>query len=375
MSEQVFPHHDGTKPTGRWWWLAGGAAWLLVVVIYASRTDVHAPPYTWGVSLRASLALWTVWAALAPLIILIDRHLPVRRDRVGLRLLIHLPLSLVVTLAQTWLTYGSSLLLQAPFDAALLAGGPLATLGRLLFRSNLLVYWAIAGAYVALAFQHRAKERQLKVAELERLLAESRFDTLRTRLHPHVLFNALNAISAHVESDPRTARYILEQFASLLRLSLEHEREPEIPLERELAFVACYLDLQKVRFEDRFEVITKVEPEVLGAFVPTFILQPLVENALRHGVLTRSSPGQIAIQAWRENGSLRLSVRDDGPGLPAGWDPARAAGEGLSNTRERLHQLYGDDHSLDIAGGAGHGVHVDLTLPLREGIDPVFTKS
>jgi two-component system LytT family sensor kinase len=180
------------------------------------------------------------------------------------------------------------------------------------------------------------------------------------------LFNALNAISAHVETDPRQARWILEQFGSMLRLSLEHDREPEIPLERELAYVECYLDLQRVRFEDRFEVITKVAPDVLDAYVPSFILQPLVENALRHGVLTRSSPGQILIEAKREDGSLRLSVRDDGPGLPENWDAEGNSGVGLNNTRERLHRLYGKDQSLDIAAAPGSGVHVALTLPFRK---------
>jgi two-component system LytT family sensor kinase len=117
-----------------------------------------------------------------------------------------------------------------------------------------------------------------------------------------------------------------------------------------------------VRFEDRFEVITKVDPDVLDAYVPTFILQPLVENALRHGVLTRSTPGQILIEACREDGALRLSVRDDGPGLPDDW----RSGVGLTNTRERLHRLYGKDQSLDIAAAPGSGVHVALTLPFRK---------
>ncbi len=238
------------------------------------------------------------------------------------------------------------------------------------FGGTLLAYWAVTWLVIvglAWAFDHRIrmKDRQIKAVELEKLLAESKFDTLRTRLHPHVLFNALNAISAHVENDPRQARWILEQFGSMLRLSLEHDREPEIPLERELAYVETYLDLQQVRFEDRFEVITKIDPDVLGAYVPTFILQPLVENALRHGVLTRSTPGQIHIQAWRENGTLRLSVRDDGPGLPAGWDQKDGSGVGLTNTRERLHRLYGKDQSFDIAANPGSGVHVALTLPFR----------
>jgi two-component system, LytTR family, sensor kinase len=311
---------------------------------------------TWDQALRMSAVFWAMWAALCPLILRIARALPV--SRVWKRVLLHVPLSLIFVAAHAYLAYGVGMLLQVPLPA------PPPALADAL--SSIIVYWSIAGLSIAWDHQRHAADKKIKALELEKLLAESRFDTLRQRLHPHVLFNALNAISAHVETDPRQARWILEQFGSMLRLSLEHDREPEIPLERELAYVECYLDLQRVRFEDRFEVITKVAPDVLDAYVPSFILQPLVENALRHGVLTRSSPGQILIEAKRENGSLRLSVRDDGPGLPENWDAEGNSGVGLNNTRERLHRLYGKDQSLDIAAAPGSGVHVALTLPFRK---------
>jgi two-component system LytT family sensor kinase len=323
---------------------------------------------TWDQTLRMSVAFWATWAALCPLILRLDRWLPVLagRDHLTRRLLLHVPLSLIVALGHAYLAYGAAWLLQVPQPPLAPPGGPLETVIAAVTSSSILIYWIVIGVAIVLDHQKHAADRKIKALELEKLLAESRFDTLRTRLHPHVLFNALNAISAHVETDPRQARWILEQFGSMLRLSLEHDREPEIPLERELAYVECYLDLQKVRFEDRFEVITKVDPDVLDAYVPTFILQPLVENALRHGVLTRSTPGQILIEATREDGALRLSVRDDGPGLPENWDPAGNSGVGLNNTRERLHRLYGKDQSLDIAAAPGSGVHVALTLPFRK---------
>lgn len=244
------------------------------------------------------------------------------------------------------------------------------------------VLWAwlayVAIAIIAIAFeqrQHRT-ERLKATADLERRLTESRLDVLRTQLHPHFLFNALNTISAHVERDPRTARWMLEQLGSLLRMSLEHAREQETSLERELAFIECYVELQKVRFEDRIDVITNIAPDVLGALVPSLILQPLVENAIRHGLSSSDAGngqdgqnGQIEIRAWREQESLRLSVHDDGPGLPADWDPERGLGVGLSNTRERLHRLYGDDQRFEIVGHPGAGVRVALTLPFRQGTD------
>jgi len=205
----------------------------------------------------------------------------------------------------------------------------------------------------------------VRTAELERLITQSRLDTLRTQLHPHFLFNALNAISANVESAPRTARWMLEQLGDLLRLALDHAEDQVIPLQRELAFVDRYMKLQKVRYEDRLDVVLDVDPLALQALVPTFILQPLLENAIRHGIATRSTPGQIEIQAWCEGDVLHLSVRDDGPGLAANWDLERGAGVGLSNTRERLKRLYGDGQSFRIAGPVGTGVQVDLRFPLQ----------
>jgi sensor histidine kinase YesM len=158
---------------------------------------------------------------------------------------------------------------------------------------------------------------------------------------------------------------MLEQLGDLLRLSLDHAGEQEIPLQQELAFVDRYLKLQKIRYEDRLDVIVDVEPTALRALVPTFILQPLLENAIRHGIATRAAAGTIEIQAWQEATALHLSVHDDGPGLPADWDPDRGLGVGLSNTRERLRRLYGREQSFRITGAPGAGVQVDLTLPFR----------
>jgi two-component system, LytTR family, sensor kinase len=372
MTQQALPSDRSSRPTRWWQWLA---FWTLVVLVSATRSSVAAIYPSWGQALEASVGFWAVWAVLCPLVLRVDRWLPLDRwvpptrdqlskrlprKRLLLRILLHLPASIVFTAAQMFLTAALTTL-SGSTPAPVTTDLP-TLLQNTLTGSGIVVYWGIVGVAIALDYQRHTADRRIKALELEKLLAESRFDTLRTRLHPHVLFNALNAISAHVETDPRQARWILEQFGSMLRLSLEHDREPEITLERELAYVECYLDLQKVRFEDRFEVITKVDPDVLDAYVPTFILQPLVENALRHGVLTRSTPGQILIEAFREDGSLRLSVRDDGPGLPDDW----RSGVGLTNTRERLHRLYGTDQSLDIAAAPGSGVHVALTLPFRK---------
>jgi two-component system LytT family sensor kinase len=343
-------------------WLTAFAFWTLVILVYSTGTQLQGEPLNWGQSIRSALAAWVSWVLLVPLIVHVDRRLPVARDALIPRLLFHVPLSFVFAIAFRYLHYGASLVLRAPVDAALLTGGPLTLFDRFIW----LVYWVIVGGYVASEYQDQIRDRKVRTAELERLLAQSRLETLRTQLNPHFLFNALNAISAHVEGAPRTARWMLAQLGDLLRLSLDHAEEQEIPLQQELAFVDRYLKLQKIRYEDRLDVIVDAEPSALRALVPTFILQPLLENAIRHGIATRSAPGLIEIQAWREGDWLHLTVRDDGPGLPPGWKADEGFGVGLSNTRERLRRLYGDNHTFGISAPPPGGVQVDLKLPLHE---------
>jgi len=341
--------------------LAAFAFGVLVILVYSTGADLHAGPLAWRASALAALAAGLAWLLIVPLVIAADRRIPIARDVLYPRLLLHVPLSLVVSWAFAYVDYGISRLLHAPVTADLLTTSPLSAVHRF----NWLVYWAIIGWYVASDYQDQIRDRKVRTAELERLLAQSRLETLRTQLHPHFLFNALNAISANVESAPRTARWMLEQLGDLLRLALDHSDDQVIPLQRELAFVDRYMKLQKVRYEDRLDVILDVDPLALQALVPTFILQPLLENAIRHGIATRSTPGQIEIQAWCEEEVLHLAVRDDGPGLAANWDLEKGAGVGLSNTRERLRRLYGDAQSFRIQSPVGAGVQVDLRFPLR----------
>jgi two-component system, LytTR family, sensor kinase len=341
--------------------LAAVAFGILVVLVYSTGAEMRGEALDWSASARTAMAAGLAWLLLVPLVIAADHQLPIARDVLYPRLLLHVPLSVAVSWAFAYVYYGASRLLGVPMDAALLGGSPFSAFHRF----NWLVYWAVIGWYVASEYQDQVRDRTVRTAELERLLTQSRLDTLRTQLHPHFLFNALNAISAHVESAPRTARWMLEQLGDLLRLALDHAEDQVIPLQRELAFVDRYMKLQKVRYEDRLDVVLDVDPLALQALVPTFILQPLLENAIRHGIATRSTPGQIEIQAWCEGDVLHLSVRDDGPGLAANWDLERGAGVGLSNTRERLKRLYGDGQSFRIAGPVGTGVQVDLRFPLQ----------
>jgi two-component system LytT family sensor kinase len=347
------------------------ALWGLLVLFFSTRTEVRGEPLvwipiTWGQALRISLAQWTAWGVLALMIVWIDRRLPIERDALFRRFLFHAPLSLIFTVAFTYFNYLILVLLNAPRDPSMLSGGVLAASWRSIHQISLLVYWVIVGTYIATNYQNHLKNRLVRTAELERLLSESRLNALRSQLQPHFLFNALNAVSAQVETDPKAARLMLERLGELLRLSLDHIDQQEIRLDQELAFVEKYLQLQAMRFEDRLEVSMNIDHAAYEAMVPPFILQPLVENAVRHGVSARSARGTIAVAAWRADGSVRLSVRDNGPGLPGGWSLEHHQGIGIANTRERLRHLYGEgNQSLELSPEPGGGVRVDLRMPFR----------
>ena len=367
------PDAAATGPHGRRrLWLRALALWALLVLVFSTRTEVRGEPFvwvslTWSESLRIAISQWTTWSLLSVLIVWIDRRLPVRRDVLLPRFVWHIPLSAVFTVAFSYLHHAGLWLLDAPRDPSLLAGGVLATSWRVMHRNTTYFYWVIVGVYIALDYQRHLKDRAIRTAELERLLSAARLNNLRNQLQPHFLFNALNAISAYVEQKPRRARQMIEQLGDLLRLSLDHSDEQEITLAQEMAFVDRYLKLQAVRFEDRLQVSLVSDPQVLDAFVPPFILQPLVENAVRYAVSVRSCPTRVEIKAWRQNGHVRVRVRDDGPGLPAGWSFDSHAGIGLASIRERLRHLYGPDrHSFDVTPEPGGGVRVEMSLPLDQ---------
>ncbi|HEY8551153.1 MAG TPA: histidine kinase [Vicinamibacterales bacterium] len=346
-------------------WVRAFIFWTLLVVLFTARTDlVDGEPLPRAQAFAKWASFWYLWALVVPLVAWVDARLPVEREALIRRLAFHIPLSVGVTVAHAAAMRALAELIGFPLDRTIVEGSVLTAVTQ----PTYLVYWAIVSALVVLEYQRHVRERELRTMELERLLTESRLDTLKTQLHPHFLFNALNAISASVESEPQTARWMLEELGTLLRSSLEHAREQEIPLDRELEFTHSYLALQKVRYDDRLEAVTHVAPDARDALVPTLLLQPLIENAIRHGIATRSSGGRIEIAIRREADALRLQVTDNGPGLPPGWDVERDLGIGLSNTRERLKQLYGTHQTFAIFNRPEGGACVDISLPYRPSV-------
>jgi len=262
-------------------WLFGFLCWLAIVLFYSTRRfPGRSDP--WTRSVEGSAAIWFVWALFVPAIIWCDRVLRLRVDSLLRRLLLHVPLSLMVTALSVYVYRAVSLLLDGQLGSFSLSLDALRNSWTGLFHTHLLVYWGILGVYIAWDSHSRLRRRQLRTTELERQLVEARLAALQTQLNPHFLFNALNAISAHVERSPRIARRMLEQLGDLLRLSLSHSGDQEIPLAEEMEFIGKHLSLQQARFGDRLKVTTSIDPEVMEALLPTFLLEPLVENAIRH---------------------------------------------------------------------------------------------
>jgi two-component system LytT family sensor kinase len=338
--------------------------WTLLGLFFASQDYLLGGDGGWTRALKWSMPRWYVWGLLAPLIAAIDRSIG-RGRPLGLRLALQLPLGIAFTL--------TAITIRLFLWPVIGNGWPSSIWLFVLERFNwdLLIYAVIAGVAIARDYAHQARDHereahrlQLEAVELQRRLTESRLQSLRSQLQPHFLFNALNTMSALTETDPKTARRLIEQLGQLLRVSLRHAATPLVTLAEELTFLDDYLAIESVRFEGRITVSVRADDDTLDAMVPGFLLQPLVENAIRHGVGPRLSGGHIAVTVSRDGALLRLRVQDDGLGLREDWMTRRDAGVGLRNTEARLAQLYPGEHRFEVTPGAsGSGIEVVLELP------------
>jgi LytS/YehU family sensor histidine kinase len=237
---------------------------------------------------------------------------------------------------------------------------------RGMFLWEWLNYWLILGAWQAYRYYDRYVASELRLERLEKSFSEARLNALRMQLDPHFLFNALNTISSQLERDPKLARRMIEHLGELLRLSLASKDRQEVPLAEEIAFLEHYLAIQKIRFGDHLQIETQIAPEVKYASVPCLFVQPLVENAIRHGISRRASGGTVIVSAQRDGDRLDIRVLDDGVGLPTGWTLENSSGVGLSVTRQRVAALYPDGETgFAVNRRASGGTEVEISLPLR----------
>jgi two-component system LytT family sensor kinase len=369
---------DDRRPRGFGWGIGIGVATFLTLVyptqhyiaehytvrLMASSDTPAAPVMAWTDRLLLELPVWYLWVAFGPLILALARRFPIagpRRYRnLGVHLLASAILSTVHILALSF--YRGVLPIPLPPGVSV---GQIAALTLLQYLLTMMtVYATIVAVQHAIAHYRESQARAMQAVQLETRLANARLDVLKMQLQPHFLFNTLNTISSLTLSDARAAQRMIVRLSDLLRLSLENLSIHEIPLSQELDFLQRYAEIQQVRFSDRLALDYRIEEGAEKHLVPRLMLQPLVENAIRHGVERTSKPIRIQVRAHQNGDFLRIDVEDDGPGM----DPTRrngASGIGLRNTRARLQQLYGDRQSLAIGRSPTGGVVVEIAVPLR----------
>jgi signal transduction histidine kinase len=322
--------------------------WTALGVFFATQIYLLNRSTPWTTALAFSLPRWYVWGLLTPAIFWVDRRLGATCS-----LKVRVAWNVPIGIAWTCLSLAIRLLTRP------LRGSPQIPTVTAFFLErfywDLLIYAVIVGVSISrdYAFQVREQERQshqlaLEAADLERRLVEARLEALRAQLHPHFLFNALNTISAFTDTNPRIARRLMEQLGDLLRASLTHAAQPLVTLGEELTFLDDYLAIESARFEDRLNVTVRVSDDLLHLNVPSFLLQPIVENAIRHGIAPRLSGGHVDVTATRTDSMLTLRVQDDGVGLPPAWRFEERAGVGLRNVASRLEHLYGRGDLLRV---------------------------
>jgi len=317
-------------------------------------------------SILASLAQWWSWGLLTPLILVVDRRLPFSGRQLPRRIAAHLLPSLLFTSVYFYVFFAVRALFGLGTWVALLHTQILIGALRGMFLWSWLVYWLIVGSWQIFQYYERYLSGELRMERLERRFSEARLNALRMQLDPHFLFNALNTISSQVERDPKLARGMIEHLGDLLRLSLESKDRQEVPLTEEMAFLDHYVAIQKIRFADHLKFEIRIAPEVKYASVPCLFIQPLVENAIRHGISQRSSGGTVIVSAQQVESRIEIRVLDDGAGLPPGWLLETSAGLGLSVTQERIAGLYpGGESYFAIRRRAGGGTEVEISFPLR----------
>jgi two-component system LytT family sensor kinase len=347
----------GGQFNSRWGrWISAALLWTTLGLVFA-LPGLATP--NWNRFLLSSLTMWWAWGLVTPLIFWADARLPFKEKQLGMRVVAHLAVSIALTLLYSYVFFAMG---------ALFGFIPWKVLGARTFLANAfneamlwrwLVYWAIFGARQTFRYYEHYISSELRLEQMERNFSEARLNALRMQLDPHFLFNALNTISSQVERNPRLARTMIEHLGDLLRLSLDARDRQEIPLAEELAFLDHYVAIQKIRFAENLRIEIQVAADVL-------IVQPLVENAIRHGISRRASGGAVTVMAERVQNQVEIRVTDDGVGLPAGWTLETSSGMGLSVTRERIVGLHPNGNSrFFVRPRPGGGTEVMISLPLR----------
>ncbi len=367
---------DTPGRTGQWWrsLLAILGVWAVVSLISASQYYAMAMlenrPVRFVSSLWVAAVLWISWVVAAPLVLILARSIPVSSPARLTKMFLHLVLSAVFGLGHIAFTsFANVYIFHFPrtnpqsFGTAFVRSIPPYLL------TEIIVYWAILGAAIAIDAQRRWREKELRAAQLETQLSQSLLQNLQMQIQPHFLYNSLNTIAMMARSGENSqAVDMIAQLGELLRSSLARDASQKVPLASEIDFVERYLQIEQYRFGERLNVTVDVPSNLVTVPVPQFIVQPLVENAVRHGVAQTSDPVKVCLTVREVGADLRFDICDDGPGLRPGWNWDRDSGMGLRNVRSRLELLYGPAGRLSIEGNHPHGTIARLHIPYCQAV-------
>ena len=332
------------------------AGWTFVAFYFAVQAyfnPAYNPRPAWSHAVYVNFTYYYLWALCTPLVVWLGRRYRFESNTWVKAMAVHIPASLAITVVQ---------LVAA--EAILTAISPNLRMGTFASRihyaiavnglSSLPTYWLILFLWYAIDYYSKYRDREAR-------LSQAQLHALRMQLNPHFLFNTLNSVSSLMYTDVEAADAMLARLSEFLRITVDRNLEQEVPLDEELEFVRRYLEIEKIRFEERLRITMDIDGDTSRAMVPSLALQPLIENAIHHGIAPRREGGSIEIRARREDGLLHLSVADDGVGTPQ-QSHERV---GLANTRARLEQLYGSKQRLTLTDVAPRGVRVDIVIPFR----------
>jgi two-component system, LytTR family, sensor kinase len=342
--------------------------WTALALVFTGQSYVNQAWWTNTINWKRPLVGELVWAhswnLVTPLILQLFKRFPLQRGKLYRSIVIHAFAAPFFFIASSAITVIGYRLILGPYPGSKSLFDSFRTVVIGGFATGPLVYWLIIGISQAINYYRGYRDRELLASNLETRLVEAQLDALRMQLHPHFLFNTLNSISVLMRKDVDAADRMLLQLSNLLRVTLAGNAAHEIKLKQELEILERYLEIEQIRFQDRLTVRMRIDPGALDALTPQLFFQPLVENAIRHGVAEREAGGVIEICAERQDGVMRLEVRDNGPGLSVPRENL-IEGVGLSNTRSRLGYLYGSESRFDVCNAEGGGLIVAAEFPFH----------
>lgn len=347
-------------------------------LFYPSNT-ISKEPMSFKAILEWQLIWWYLWVILAPLVLWLSERFRIRRQGWGRTILAHLGASIVISLTHLTMYILVAYVLGGTFWSDLTNEAKTTQLGSVIlwwltsfqinFHLRLLVYLVLLMMSHAVYYHGRYREEEVVTAKLETQLAEAQIQALKMQLQPHFLFNTLHSLSALLYTDRDAAEEMIQRLIRFLNLTLENPGEQIVTLQKELEFLNTYLEIEQVRFQERLRVNMDIDPQTLQACVPNLIMQPIVENAIRHGIAPLIEPGVISIRSSKVDGRLQIQIQDNGPGMVengnGNGNGKSREGLGLANTRSRLVQLYGKSQKMEMSSGKPCGLLVTLEIPFQ----------